>query len=261
MLRGELRFKLSHPSIGHPSSSVSRYRQEDLYPEEADLSPTDLHDIYLSFLLEAHRLRAVYSSQITLIVGLETDLISPLDLTGLDTLLTTHASHIDYIVGSLHHVHQTPIDFDRPTFDHALDLYRDKGGMAGLVGDYLDGQYEVLSVLRPEVVGHVDLIKLWNPELKLKDLEGVWEKVERNVRFAVAYGALFELNAAAFRKGWEEAYPSWEILQVRLCFVLGEGRGGDWIADLYFLVVESSSCPFKAACAFRTTPMAHWQSG
>ena len=72
------------------------------------------------------------------------------------------------------------------------------------------------------MIGHFDLVRLWNPELKFTDHEGVWEKVERNVKFAIGYGGMFELNAAAFRKGWKEAYPAWDVLEVRrlvlLCF-------------------------------------------
>ncbi|CED82750.1 EB [Phaffia rhodozyma] len=217
------------------SEHAPRYRQQDLYPEESDLSPTALHEIYLSFLDEAHRLRAIYSSEITLLIGIETDLITPLDLTGLSALLEAQASRIDYVVGSLHHVHQIPIDFDEPTFLHAVrscvpsgsdpDTVTEDERIVDLIEAYLDGQFELMRTIRPEVIGHFDLIKLWNPSWSLRTLGkgSIWSKVKRNVKEAVDYGALFELNAAAFRKGWNEAYPSWEILELvvsakgRLC--------------------------------------------
>lgn len=50
-------------------------------------------------------------------------------------------------------------------------------------------------------------------------LESAWPRVERNIDFAISYGALFELNAAAFRKGWDVSYPGEDVLQVKsYCF-------------------------------------------
>jgi len=46
------------------------------------------------------------------------------------------------------------------------------------------------------------------------DYPRAWTKLERNVVEAAAYGALFEVNAAAFRKGWESAYPGEDVVQV-----------------------------------------------
>jgi histidinol-phosphatase (PHP family) len=81
---------------------------------------------------------------------------------------------------------------------------------------YFDAQYEMLTAHQPEVVGHFDLCLLWTPTVSLRstEMEGVWEKVERNLRYAAGYGVLFEANAAAIRKGWGTSYPSRDILQV-----------------------------------------------
>lgn len=81
---------------------------------------------------------------------------------------------------------------------------------------YLDAQYDLLKTHQPEVIGHFDLCLLWTPGVVLRsdELEEVWDKVERNIRYAIGYGALFEANAAAIRKGWTTSYPSREILRV-----------------------------------------------
>jgi histidinol-phosphatase (PHP family) len=190
------------------------------------LTPSDLETIYASFLEEAHRLRAVYSSKIALLVGIETDFITPRDLEGLSRLLERESARIDYIVGSLHHVNEIPIDFDKLTFDRALASLAEEGedassSMTRLLHTYLDSQHALLATVQPEVIGHFDLIRLYHPTLSLKAHPGVWAKVERNVRLGVEYGALFELNAAAFRKGWDEAYPAWDVLEVgRSCSVV-----------------------------------------
>jgi histidinol-phosphatase (PHP family) len=38
--------------------------------------------------------------------------------------------------------------------------------------------------------------------------------IERNIRYAVDYGALFEINTAALRKGWPSPYPAEDVVEV-----------------------------------------------
>jgi histidinol-phosphatase (PHP family) len=38
--------------------------------------------------------------------------------------------------------------------------------------------------------------------------------IEIGVEYAASYGALFEINASAFRKGWKTAYPGADIFDV-----------------------------------------------
>lgn len=41
--------------------------------------------------------------------------------------------------------------------------------------------------------------------------------MERNLNAGIAYGALFEVNASALRKGLPDAYPQRVVLEVRCC--------------------------------------------
>lgn len=68
--------------------------------------------------------------------------------------------------------------------------------------------------LEPEVIGHFDLCRLYYPDTDFLSFPEVWSRIERNVDFAVGYGALFEVNASAFRKGWSTAYPGVEVFDV-----------------------------------------------
>ncbi|KAF8627140.1 hypothetical protein AX17_006357 [Amanita inopinata Kibby_2008] len=79
---------------------------------------------------------------------------------------------------------------------------------------YFDAQYEVLRRFRPEIVGHIDLCRLYRPELCFADFPRALEKLKRNIRFANDYGALFEVNTAAFRKRWETAYPGRDVIKL-----------------------------------------------
>lgn len=121
-------------------------------------------------------------------------------------------------MGSIHHANGVPIDFDQETYDLAVHSFSSLEGdkTAMLMHNYFDAQFELLESIQPEVVGHFDLCRLYHPELDLRSVPGVWDKVRRSVKLAVEYGALFEVNAAAFRKGWKTAYPGQEVLEVCL---------------------------------------------
>ncbi len=180
-----------------------------------------------AFLNEAHRLRDDYASALRLFVGLETENISALDIEGLSKLLEVHKGRIDYIVGSVHHVNGVPIDFDIETYQRCLesiplpahvadlteaDQRRERLGI--FLDMYFDAQFELLNKFHPEVIGHVDLCGLYTPDLRLRTFPRAWDKLERNIKFSIAYGALFEVNAAAFRKGWLTAYPGNDVAEV-----------------------------------------------
>lgn len=150
---------------------------------------------------------------------METEYITPQTLDDIQALLDRHSGTIQYLVGSLHHVNTVPIDFDRATFDRAVASFPESSGSQGLTQleqlfvAYFDAQYELMQRFKPEVIGHFDLCRLYVPEASFAN-PVVWSKVERNVRFGISYGALFEINAAAFRKGWKTAYPGVDVLSV-----------------------------------------------
>ena len=64
---------------------------------------------------------------------------------------------MDFFIGSVHHVHEIPIDYDAAFYSKAKAV---AGGEVKLFEDYFDSQFEMLKALRPKVVGHFDLIRL-----------------------------------------------------------------------------------------------------
>ena len=174
------------------------------------------------------------SSSTTFLVGLETDYITKLDLDNTEKLLVKHGDRIHYIVGSIHHANEIPIDFDKATFERALVSFKEADATIlisptsfgptipqeyhSLIASYLDSQYTLMRKLHPEIIGHFDLFRLYNPSITFSAIStpSIWERITRNVRYAIEYGALFEVNAAAFRKGWGTGYPGKEIAQVNV---------------------------------------------
>ncbi|OIW28502.1 histidinol phosphate phosphatase H [Coniochaeta ligniaria NRRL 30616] len=206
-------------SIGYKTMGLTehmpRYSPADLYPEELD-DPEALSCLpprHAAFLSEATRLRQLYASQLHILIGFEAEWIRASDLPHVRALAADPV--VDYFIGSVHHAAGIPIDYDAAYYGKAVAACG--GSEEGLYASYYDSQMEMLTALRPKVVGHFDLIRLLSaePGRKLRGWEGgrVWEKVRRNLEFVAGYGGLLECNTSALRKGLEEPYPSREIAE------------------------------------------------
>lgn len=174
----------------------------------------DLETTFAKYYKHARELQIKYAAQITLLVGFETDYIRPDYKPLIKTLQNVYK--FDMFVGSIHHVAAIPIDYDVQTWEKAMAKVG--GTPKNLYAAYFDEQYNMLTDLRPTVVGHFDLVRLFSIADSEKPIESqwpdVWEKVVRNVEFVVRYGGLFELNSAAIRKGWSEPYPRSDIIKL-----------------------------------------------
>lgn len=161
---------------------------------------------------EAQRLREKYASQIKIIIGFEIDWIRPASRDLIDRSLARFP--FEFFIGSVHHMHTVPIDYDRPMYEQAREL---AGGTdERLFEDYFDAQFDMLQQLQPMVVGHFDLIRLKSDDVERSFTEwpGVWSKILRNLDLIASYGGMLELNSAALRKGMSEPYPKAEICKV-----------------------------------------------
>ena len=171
-------------------------------------------------------LQAKYEGESTLLVGMEIDWLRVQSRQWIEGLLSSY--QLDLLVGSVHHVHGIPIDFDAASYSKALSICSQRAGMRGvspedvLFEDYFDAQLEMLQALKPPVVGHFDLIRLLssNRDAQLRDRSDVWGKIARNLRFIKKYGGALELNSAALRKGLKEPYPNLEVCKVRVLYPL-----------------------------------------
>ncbi|MCJ1436700.1 histidinolphosphatase [Xylographa pallens] len=192
---------------------MPRDQEKDLYPEEieAGRTPDSLLETFDEYYKEARRLQASYSLQIDILVGVETEWIRPASEQIIGSLLKEYG--FDTVIGSVHHVHGIPTDFDRATYERARDV---SGGTdERLYANYYDAQLKMLEAVRPPIVGHFDVIRLLSdhPNTSMKKHEVVWSRISRNLSFISSYGGMLEINSAALRKGMSEPYPQGEICQ------------------------------------------------
>jgi histidinol-phosphatase (PHP family) len=145
------------------------------------------------------------------LIGFESDWIRPSYKDLIEELAANPS--VDYFIGSVHHVHEVPIDYDREFYVKARDV---AGGTdERLFEDYFDSQYEMLKALKPKVVGHFDLIRLFSDDANrdLREMKGVWEKAVRNLKLIVEQAGLVEINSSALRKGLKEPYPGRSVVE------------------------------------------------
>jgi len=184
-----------------------------------------------AFLDEATRLRNAYADQVELLVGVETEHIFEGDLDLLKATLEKNKERIDFLVGSVHHANEYPIDFSLETFEEALSALRPSGdgnldpsdarndSMTALLVSYFKAQRRLLEDFQPALVAHFDLPRLFISSTQLSSHPEAFGLALENIKYAVSYGALFELSAAPFRKGWETGYPGDEVVRM----IQGEG--------------------------------------
>ncbi|KAK0757235.1 hypothetical protein N5P37_009951 [Trichoderma harzianum] len=199
---------LGYKTIGL-TEHMPRYEEQDLYPEELSDPQASLQALpprHEAYILEARRLQKKYSPQIHIIIAFEAEFIRP-SYAPLVQALFDASLHVDYFIGSVHHVHSIPIDYDKATYAAAVTAAG--GSEERLYEDYYDLQYDMLRALKPRIVGHFDLIRLMSedPGRDVRQWKGVWEKIRRNLEYAAKIGAWLECNSAALRKGLDEPYP------------------------------------------------------
>jgi histidinol-phosphatase (PHP family) len=185
--------------------------RDDLVPPEeraAGLDASATQRRFRRYFARARELQAEYEGRLRVLVGFESEAHS-----GYEDFVADFVAELgpDYIVGSVHHVHDVTIDASPDAYATCVER---SGGHVGLYCDYFDLQYEMLERLRPSVVGHMDLIRLLDehyPE-HLANAD-VWSRIERNLDRIGEQGAILDVNVRALAKGQPEPYPSRPILE------------------------------------------------
>ncbi|UZJ55196.1 hypothetical protein CBS101457_004516 [Exobasidium rhododendri] len=241
------------------SEHVPRSKGIHLYPEEleAKLKPSDLLERFEDYLVAGRKCAEVWHGRMQVLVGAELENIDDENIKDLESVLNK-GSHgkteeanvgakagmgrVDYLIGSLHHVDSIPIDFDQATFESALENFKDeedgedeeivrRKAHLRLMRRYLDQQHDLIEHFEPEVIGHFDLCRLYQPDTPMATiasqtdreplLEELQEAVQRNIRLVCRYGGLFEVSSASIRKGWSTPYPGADVLD---CIITNGGR-------------------------------------
>lgn len=213
---------------------MPRYSNNLLYPEEIEKNYeiNNLIDNFNNYFNHANLIQSKInndnSNRTKILIGFEVEggcgddhLQKALEL--------KKSKKVDLIVGSVHHVNSIDIDFDRPNWLKALANTTENNSIRQFFYNYFKIQQKMLITLKPEVVGHFDLIRLFlsdddkdedgelikdiNIELKWPE---VWQIINENIDLIISSNSLIELNSSAIRKGWNSPYPKLDIAKLIL---------------------------------------------
>ena len=224
-------------------------RDSMVNPEERSegLSALGTQERFAAYIEKCRKLQTERRAQIELFVAFEAEAYSDYE-PFLEALLAKFRP--DYIVGSVHHVGDVPIDQSKERYADAIDL---AGGIDALYCDYFDLQYSLIRDFEPAVVGHFDLIRLFDPDYAQRLIPAstrIWDRIERNLHAVRERDLILDFNVRALSKGQTEPYVSAPILErareLAVAVVPGDDshgvdsvgrhvdRGGGMLADLGF---------------------------
>lgn len=130
----------------------------------------------------------------------------------------------DYLVGSVHHVGGICIDYDEARWREAA---RACGGVEALYEEYFETQYALLRDLEPAVVGHFDLVRLFDPDYGARLASPrIAPLVRRNLEFMKREELILDFNLRGFDKG-AEPYPCAAVLRQALDLGIAVVPGDD----------------------------------
>ena len=198
-----------------------------LYPDEVAAGRTveGMTQRFDAYITEARRLKKKYASRLDIYVAFETESHPG----GIEQALTLCAKYQpDYVLGSVHHIGDIPFDTGATAYEQAVHAV---GSIEALYCEYFDRQFEMIRRLEPAVVGHFDLIRIFDADYRTHfALPAIRQRILRNLGLIRDLDIILDFNVAALRKGASEPYVSKPILvearQMGIAVVPGDDSHG-----------------------------------
>jgi len=198
--------------------------EELLYPDQraAGLTPEFLLDRFARYMKECRRLQQKYHSDIEIFAAMEIETYS-----GYEKFIPKLMDIFqpDYIVGSVHFVDDMGFDYSQEQYDKTVEAL---GGMIPMYCRYFDQQFEMIKLLKPSVVGHFDLIRIFDPDYKNTLLHPeIMARIKRNLQLIKELDLIMDFNLRSLLKGADEPYISRVILEMALHLGISVVPGDD----------------------------------
>lgn len=163
-------------------------------------------------------LKDKYSGKINIFIALEADYIPN---TSYDFSLFKNKFNFDYLIGSVHlvkNLNNNKLWFiDGPEieqYDKGLEKVFDNNIKNGVTAYYKQIQ-EMIITQKPDIIGHLDKIKMNNKNRFFKENEKWYiELVEETLELILQSGSIVEVNTRGiYKKRTDDFFPSIEILK------------------------------------------------
>ena len=199
-----------------------RVEPERLYEEERALGWTveTLDRLFRQYAAELDRIIPEYAGRLEVLKGFEAEVVPEDRYVSLAREWRERLG-FDYIVGSVHYVAGHIIDYTPDRFARAVEA---AGGPEGACVAYFQNVAQMVLALRPEVVGHFDLIRRCFPDDTVVSAPAARGAAREALAAAREAGAILDVNTGGYRKGLGHPYPApWIVEEARkmgipLCF-------------------------------------------
>lgn len=169
------------------------------------------------YVAEIQRLREQYQEQIEILCGFEADYLPPLS----DAIQAPYrAMGADYLIGSLHYLVTDTgcftVDDSAKNVAAGIETHF-KGDGKKAVQAYFATQRDMIGLGGFEILGHADVVRRRNRELRFFDEEAQWYKaeLEETAKAVARSGVIVEINTGGMaRKNTTTPYPSPHFLSL-----------------------------------------------
>jgi histidinol-phosphatase (PHP family) len=217
------------------SEHAPRNDERFLYPDERELGWTveKTQQDFARYIEAVQEMPERFAGRLVVLRGFEAEVVPAADwaqrMTGYRSARSADGRPaFDYFVGSVHYVNELVIDGSPEELHQAVEAC---GGPEALAVRYYGLVTEMIEALRPDVVGHPDLIKVrWQRaglEPGLLTSPAVRTAARRMLEAARDAGAILDLNTSGWRKGLGEPYPAPWIVEMATQMDIGFCFGDD----------------------------------
>lgn len=204
------------------SEHAPRLGKRFLYPSEVEKGWTveKLEEDFERYAGAISGLVEEYRGRLSVLCGFEAEVVPTVSY--VETMQGYRSRFgFDYMVGSVHYVDEIAIDGELDEFERAVQSL---SGLERLAVRYYDTVADMVESLRPEVVGHLDLIRLHGGRFGPLDSSAVRRAAESALEVIRRHDCILDLNTAGYRKGLGVPYPApWlvnraKLLGIDFCF-------------------------------------------
>ncbi len=183
-----------------------RVEPERLYDEELAMGWTvdSLQARFAAYALQLDDVIPRYADRIEVLKGFEAEVV-PIGpyaevMNGFRERLG-----FEYMVASVHWVDGEIIDYTPERFARAVEA---QGGLEALAIRYYETVAEMALALRPELIGHLDLVRKYAPDEASVSTPGIREAAHAALEAIRECDAILDVNTAGYAKGLGRPYPA-----------------------------------------------------
>ncbi|EKV56780.1 histidinol-phosphatase [Brachyspira hampsonii] len=166
----------------------------------------------IKYLNNIKKAKEIYKDKIQIYLGIEGDYYSNLNKD------TDKEMGLDYRIGSVHYIDDShnsyfPIDMSRETFNETINHF---GNIKEVIFRYYDNVIKMIENQKPDIIGHLDLVKKYNLNKEYFTEEEDWyiEKTDEVIDAIEKSKSIVEINTKLMNKNNLNAhYPNKRIIK------------------------------------------------